>query len=155
MKVPITDRESGFTFAEVIVVLVVGAVLVSISIGGFGDVTSRFSVRGARQDFAALVARARVHAIERSVMTRVRIDEAADSVWIETAADRVAVLDLRESRGVDVETSQYGIVTLCMSPRGFADVTCNSFGSYTVALEFSQGGESANLMILPLGQLQW
>lgn len=140
---------------EMIVVIAVGALLMSMALRGFGDVTSSMAVQNARRNFSALQARARANAIERGDLTRLHVDPDGDSVWIEAGAGRIEVLDFGEDRDVDIRSSASGITTLCMSPRGFGEIRCNSFEDGTVDLEFVQGGESVGLTILPLGQLEW
>lgn len=144
----------GFTLIEVAVVLTIGGILLSMAMTGFGDVTNRMSVRSAVESFAAIQARARAHAIERGEMARLRIDPAGDSVWITTDAGRVDFLNFRESRDVDLQSETAGVITLCMNPRGYAEIECNSFKS-EIALDFARSGESQRLLILPMGQLEW
>lgn len=148
-------RRSGFTFVEIIVVVVVGTILVSMALRGFGTTTSRIAAESARQDFAALQARARAHAIERGETVRFRADPAGDSAWIEASAGRIDFVDFDQTRDVGLTADVSGVVTLCMNPRGFAETTCNSFGSGTVTFEFMQGAQRAELTMLPLGQLRW
>lgn len=140
---------------EVIVVVALGAILISMALRGFGDTTSRMTVRNARQSFAALQARARAYAIERGELTRFRVDPAGDSAWVEASGGRIEVLEFAEDRNVDVTSGVSGIITLCMNPRGFGETSCNSFGNGTVDFAFVQGSETAELTILPLGQLEW
>lgn len=140
---------------EMIVVLAVGGILLSMAIGGFGDATSGFAVRSARQSYAALQARTRAHALERGRITRFHTDPAGDSVWIEASSGTVERVDFGESRDIDVRSGTSGVITLCMNPRGFGETSCNSFGSGSVDVSFVRGSESASVTILPLGQLEW
>lgn len=140
---------------EMIVVVAVGAILVSMALRGFGDTTSRLAVQNARQSFAALQARARAYAVERGDLARFHTDPAGDSAWIESGGDRIDIVRFGENRNVDIQSSTTGVITLCMNPRGFGETYCNSFGSGTVDLSFVQGAETVSLTILPLGQLEW
>lgn len=140
---------------EMIITITVGVILLSIAIRGFGGTMSRLAVDNARQSFAALQARTRSYAVERAEITRLNVDPAGDTAWIQASGGRVDFVDFMEDRGVDVQSSTSGVITLCMNPRGFAETDCNSFGATTVDLVFGQGGESASLTILPLGQLSW
>lgn len=147
--------ERGFTFVEIIVVIAIGAILVSMAVRGFGDASSGMTVRGARESFAGLQARTRAIAIERGELTRLRIDTSNDRVWIEAAdGSRIDGIDLQQTRGVDVQSTAASPITLCMNPRGFADTTCNSFTG-AVDVEFVQGQRRVEVTILPLGQLDW
>ncbi|MFP3948616.1 MAG: Tfp pilus assembly protein FimT/FimU [Longimicrobiales bacterium] len=151
-----TRTMRGFTMVEMIITIAVGAILLSIALRGLGGTMSSLAVDNARQSFASLQAQARTYAIERGELTRLGVDPAGDTAWVQAAGGtRVSFLDFMEERGVDVQTSTAGIITLCMNPRGFADVDCNSFGANTVDVEFRQGGQSSTITILPLGQLSW
>lgn len=145
----------GFTMVEIVVTVLVATILLTIAVRGFGDTMSGMAVDGARQSFASLQSRARSVAIERGDITRLNTDPAGDSVWITVGGSRVDFLNFMEDRGVDIQSGTAGVISLCMSPRGFAEVDCNSFTDNTVTLDFVQGGESASLTILPLGQLSW
>ena len=141
---------------EMIIAISVGAILLTIALRGLGGTMSGLAVDNARQSFASLQAQARTYAIERGDRTILGVDPAGDTAWVETAGGtRVSFLDFMEERGVDVETSTSGIVTLCMDPRGFANVDCNSFGGSTVDVQFIQGAQSSTITILALGQLSW
>lgn len=140
---------------EIVVTLMVAVILLTIAVRSFGDTLSGMAVDGARQSFAAMQARARTLAVERGELTRLDTDPAGDSAWITVSSTRVDFLDFMEERGVDIQSGTSGVITLCMSPRGFAEFDCNSFGDNTVTLDFVQGGESASVTILPLGQLSW
>lgn len=141
---------------EMTITVVVGAILLSIGIRGLGETMSSLAVDNARQSFASLQARTRTYAIERGELTRLRVDPSGDTAWVQNAGGgRVDFLDFMEERGVDVQSSTAGIITLCMSPRGFAETDCNSFGASTVDLDFVQGAQSSTITILPLGQLSW
>ena len=140
---------------EVIVVISVGAILLSMALRGFGEASSRMAVENARRNFSALQARARAYAIERGETTELNVDPAEDVAWVEASAGRIEVVDYDETRNVDVQSETSGVIRLCLSPRGFAETTCNSFGSGTVSLSFVQGAQVAELTILPLGQIEW
>lgn len=145
--------QAGFTMVEIIVVVIVGGILVSMAMRGFGATTSRIAAESARQDFSALQARTRAYAIERGETARLRTDPAGDSAWVEASAGQIDFIDF-DDRDIEVDSDETGIITLCMNPRGFADTTCNSF-SGSVTLRFTQGAQTAELTMLPLGQLRW
>lgn len=141
---------------EVVAVIAIGAILVSIALRGFGDATSRFATRNARQSLAAMQARTRAYAIERGDLTSLNIDPSQDRAWIESSGgDLVESVEFDDERNVDIRSETAGTITLCMNPRGFGETSCNSFENGTVTLSFVQGGQSSSLTILPLGQLNW
>lgn len=150
------ERSQGFTFVEVVVVIAIGAILVSMAVRGFGDAASGMSVRGARESFASLQARARASAIERGEQVLLRVDLADDRVWIEgDDGSTITALDFGDDRDVEIHSSASSPITVCMNPRGFADTSCNSFGSSSVDLAFVQGPQRSEATILPLGQVEW
>ncbi|MBI4541240.1 MAG: prepilin-type N-terminal cleavage/methylation domain-containing protein [Gemmatimonadetes bacterium] len=144
-------RTDGFTLLELTIVIMVGAILATIAMNGYALVQSRLAVGGARDTFASLHSRARAYAVERGVLTRFNVDASGDSVWITSGGTRVDGLNFRSSMGVDIQSGTSSL-TLCMTPRGFADTGCNTFGS-TVDFTFAQGAESTTLSLRTLGQL--
>ncbi len=152
-RLPRVRRTNGFTILELVIVIAVGAILASIAMNGFSQVQSRLAVGQARSTFASLHARARAHAVERGVVARFFVDAAGDSVWITASGSWVDGLDFRDQLGIDIQSSTSSL-TLCMTPRGFADTGCNSFNS-SVTYTFAQGAESTSLILRTLGQLEY
>jgi len=140
---------------EVILVVAIAAILTSVALRGFGVVVSRVAANDARRSFAAMQARARAKALEMGAGSRLSIDPAGDSAWIAGPSGTIDRLGFATNRDVDVQSTETGIITLCLNPRGFGDIRCNSFAANTVDLDFVQGGQSASLRILPLGTLRW
>lgn len=142
----------GFTLVEVVIALLIGSILTSIALSGFGNARSRFAATGARNTFHALHARARAQAIEMGAPVRLMVYPPGDSVvLLDTADVRLTGVDFEEEFHVDLRSSAPSL-RLCLTPRGYADTACNSFNT-AARLEFWQGGDSATLQILPLGQL--
>ena len=146
-------RRNGFTLIEVLIALLVGVTLTSIAIRSVGAVESRASVRQARSVFASLHARARAQAIETGEMTRLWVDTNQDSVWIMRGAAQLETVRFGEDFGVDIQGGASQL-RLCMSPRGFAEVDCNSFKN-TQTLTFAARDETASVEIRTLGQLMY
>jgi prepilin-type N-terminal cleavage/methylation domain-containing protein len=146
-------RRKGFTLIEVIIVLVIGAILMSMAIKGFGSTASLTSARQARNVFNGMVARARAQAIESGRSTVLIADALGDSVLIMANGRIVENVRFGEEMGIDIQASQ-DMTRLCMNPRGYADQDCNSFNT-TVKMSFVQGNQSKSLEILPLGQIRW
>lgn len=142
----------GFTIIEMVIVIMVGGILLSITVAGFGAVESRTAARQARNVFAGLHARARAHAIEFGTTTRLEMDMGGDSVWIVRNGTTIETIRFADQFGVDL-TSGANRHTLCMSPRGYADTDCNSFTT-SATVTFERAAESMAATILPLGQLQ-
>ena len=144
------DRIRGFTLLEVVIALVIGSILTSIAMSGFGNARGPYAVRGARNTFAALHARTRAQAIEAGARVLLFVDVAGDSAFI-WGGQNLETVKFGEELNVDLRSS-LGNLRICMNARGFADPDCNSFSS-TARLQFSHNADTASVEILPLGQL--
>ena len=142
-------RARGFTLIEVLITILIGVVLTSLAVKGFGQTQSVLAVRQARNVFNGMVARARAQAIESGMRTVLVADAQSDSVTIVG----VETVNFGGDMGIDIQSSNT-FTRICMSPRGYADPSCNSFSS-TVQMTFVQGGRSETIEILPLGQIRW
>jgi prepilin-type N-terminal cleavage/methylation domain-containing protein len=143
-------KRSGFTIIELLVVLVVGVILLSIVVDGMDGYQTKSAIRQARNVFLSMHARTRAQAVEFGQITQLNVDSDGDSVWISRNDTTLAVVQFRTDMGVDIYGD--GVATLCMTPRGFADSSCNSFGESTMNVRFIQGGRASDVSILPLGQ---
>lgn len=141
----------GFTLIEIVIALLIGGILTSIAMSQYGNAQARFAVRGARNTFVSTVARVRAGAIEFGTTHQLIVDLAADSVAVvrnDTVLDAVNYLS---QFNVDLRSSNTRLV-LCMTPRGYADDSCNSFTTkQTVTFWFN--ADSTAVTILPLGQV--
>jgi prepilin-type N-terminal cleavage/methylation domain-containing protein len=142
----------GFTLVEMVVVILVASVILTTTVRSFGDVGDRRAVTAAQATFEGMHARARAQAIEKGTIVELRVDGAADQVFLETASEQLEMIDFNEAYGIDLWGYPTDEVTLCMSPRGFAETTCNSFPSLGAAF-FVAGDEIVWAAFLPLGQL--
>jgi prepilin-type N-terminal cleavage/methylation domain-containing protein len=146
------NRRSGFSIIELVVVLMVGSVLTSIAITEFNGVSGRFAVKGARQTLMSMHARARMQAVELGQTVKLNIDPVGDSIWLSRGAVVLDVVDFGREFNVDVQTSSYAEIKVCMNPRGFADTGCNNFSS-PVTITFVLTSDTTSVLILPLGQM--
>jgi len=140
----------GFTLIEIVIALLIGSILTSIALTSYGSARGRFAVRGAVNTFSAVHARARAAAIERGTTTRLRIFPDGDSVTVVRGVTTVESINFRATQRVDIRAASN--ITLCMTPRGFANDVCNSFSS-PVTVTFASGADASSVQILPLGQL--
>ena len=146
-------RRRGFTIIELMVVIVLGAALMSVAIKAFGTTANHTSARQARNVFNGMAARARSHAIESGRTTVLIADARGDSVLILANGQIVENIRFGEEMDVNIEAED-DVTLLCMNPRGYADQDCTSFDR-TVKVSFVQGNEAMSLEILPLGQIRW
>jgi prepilin-type N-terminal cleavage/methylation domain-containing protein len=140
----------GFTVVEMLVVVTVGAILLMIGMNSISGFQGRTAVRQARNAFLSLHARARAQAVEFGQNTLLNVDSGGDSAWISRNDTTLTSVRFREELGVDIDGS--GVYTLCMTSRGYADPTCNSFGEGTLTVRFIQASDSLTISVLPLGQ---
>ena len=137
---------------ELVVVLLVGSVLTSIAIRSFNGISGRFAVKGARQTFLSMHARARAHAVEYGQNVRLNLDPGGDSVWLSRRGEVLEVVDFAKEFNVDVRTSTNSNLRVCMNARGFADTGCNNFVS-PVTVTFLLATDTVWVRVLTLGQM--
>ncbi len=137
---------------ELVVVLLVGSVLTSIVIRSFNGISGRFAVKGARQTFMSMHARARAHAVEYGQTVRLNLDPGGDSVWLSRRGEVLAVVNFAKEFSVDVRTSTNSNLRVCMNARGFADTGCNNFVS-PVTVTFLLATDTVWVRVLTLGQM--
>ncbi len=141
----------GFTVLELVIALVIGSILTTIALTSYKNVQGRYAVHGARDMFSSLVARARAQAIQGGSTVKVVVDVEGDSasLW-QNGANLNETVHFSDNH-VDLKSSVDNF-DLCMSSRGYADTSCNTFTN-AVTLSFWQNADSATVQILPLGQL--
>jgi Tfp pilus assembly protein FimT len=144
---------SGFTVLELIIVLVLGVIMTSMAIKGFGMVANQASVREARGMFQSMLARTRAQAIESGWTTMLIADAQGDSVMVLANGQIVENVRFGEELGIDIQTTAR-LTRICMNPRGFANPDCNSFSS-PIKMAFVRGPKAQSIEILPLGQIRW
>ena len=143
----------GFSLVELVVVIIIGTIMTSIVIRGFGSARAGNSVRAAEQNFRALHARARAYAIERGEETQLIVDPNTEEVLVlDAAGDTVDMMDFFETLGVDLG-SPSGTLRLTFTPRGYADLDKNNFSSLA-EITFGQEAEVRSVAMLPIGQLR-
>ncbi len=145
----------GITLIELVVALVVGGILMGIAVNSFGGVQARNSVRSAEAAFRSLHGQARAFAVERGERVVFVVDSGQNQVslvaWRDGAPDTLRSRNFVSEFNTQIE-SQPSLVELCMSPRGFGEVACNSFTSPARVI-FTRAGEERALRLLPLGQV--
>lgn len=150
-------RRAGLTLVELLLVIAVAGILSTIAVTRVRDHVARQGARNARDEFVYMAARARAAAIERSRNVRLEADPATSRVRIVTGrAGEGDTLEIRRY-GMDfnttVTTSDGQELTICYSPRGYADISCTSLQSGEISVGFTRGGETASALVRPMGQV--
>ena len=145
-------KRRGFTIVELVIVILVGIVLTSIASNALSSAKGRMAAREARNTFASLHARNRASAIEFGQTSRLWVDFDGDSIWVQRGSTLVEKVYFDGDLGVDIRGT--GTLRLCMNPRGFADLACNSFSS-SQNVVFAAGSDTTGLQIRTLGQLYY
>ena len=143
-------RRGGFTMMEVLIGGMVSAMLMSLGARQYSKAANQRAVANARDAVVLASARARSEAMRSGALVRLQVAPDSNVVLIRNAADSVL-------RRVDV--SEDGVrmlgtaVSICYAARGYALPGCTS-SSATVDVSFVRGGDTAAVVILPLGQVQ-
>ena len=144
----------GFTLLELVIVLLIGGVLTSVAILGLSGVFDRIAVRSAQSEFLSMHARTRALAVERgNAMQLIANDDPGVVAIREGCAGTGGVLEARNfetAHRVALETAPTPL-SVCMTPRGFADPNQNSFGQEG-RVDFVRGEILRSVVLFPLGQ---
>jgi prepilin-type N-terminal cleavage/methylation domain-containing protein len=147
--------QRGFTLLEVVIVMSIGALLVAITMNTFPGMQARLGVRSAQTNFLSLHAQTRAVAVERGRAVQLIADPETHTVSIRVGCagngELLESRDFQESYGTTIGTGGAGTVSLCMTPRGYADPNGNSF-ALQARISFQRGGETSVVGLLPLGQ---
>lgn len=139
----------GFTLLELLIVIVVGGILTSITFVSFSRVHGQLGSSAAATNFLSLHSQARAVAVERGGLATFILDQNAATVRIEFDGAVINQLDL--GREFDVTVDAGGNLTQCFTPRGIADLGCTTF-ERPVTVSFTRGNRTAQVELLPLGQ---
>ncbi len=143
-------RKGGFSLIELLFVIMIGGVLLAITAPQIGRLQARGAAINARDGFIWLASRGRAAAIQEGQVVTVTLDPSARRATARTAAgDTIDRLDFRGDYGASVTTSTGAAVSICYTPRGFADCPASD-----VDATFRTGADSASLRVRPLGQVE-
>ena len=146
-----TDRPNGFTLTELLIVIVISLALTSIAVTAAQPAQNRYAVRGARDGFVAMHARARAQAVEAGKTTTLTLDFASDRATITRGYTTLETVEFGEGLNVDIQGGGT-TMTICMNSRGFGETSCNSFSTGT-DITFVQGSSTERVRVYPLGQV--
>ena len=147
-------QSQGFSLIELIIVLVIGSVLLSVTVGKISGTRDVLSAVAGRQAYLALHARTRAQAIEFGSTAQLMLDVQGDSAWIVQGGNTLETYRFAPD-GVDVQSSSSDpVVRMCMIARGYSEPRCNSFGE-SVTLLFVTAQSSQSIVLLPMGQVTW
>jgi prepilin-type N-terminal cleavage/methylation domain-containing protein len=162
MRMKTESLRKGYTLIELLIVMVIGAALLTMAIPSFTRVSAGQNARNARDAVVWMSARARSRAIERGQVTKLEIDPAAERAWIvfrrqtgtAVASDTLEKINFSAERSVLI-SGPTSTVTLCYNTRGYA-FPCGAGSPTSAAVDviFSHAGKTATARVKPLGQVE-
>jgi prepilin-type N-terminal cleavage/methylation domain-containing protein len=151
----------GYTLVELLLVIIIGAVLLSMAIPAYNGLTTGQNARNARDAVVWMGARARARAIERGQVHLLEIDPANERAWIvrrntgaALATDTLEKIDFSAEQDVTITTSTGNKITLCYNARGYAFTCTGTSPASNVTATFTQAGRNAVAQLRPLGQIE-
>ncbi|MGH7475365.1 MAG: pilus assembly FimT family protein [Longimicrobiales bacterium] len=146
------SRQAGFTMIELLVVVFIGAVLMSIALPQFGAVQARRAAANARDAYIWLANRGRANAIERGEQILVSVDPtSARAVMLLPNGDTLELVDFIARYDARVVTSNGGVFDICYLPRGYALSTCSDAPG---TVSFWVAGDTAAADVQALGHAE-
>lgn len=135
---------TGFSLAELLIVLAVSAVIAGISAPALIGMRDRITVRLAAVDAARALADARTVALTASRRTAVRIDQLANTLTVVSGPDTIRTLRLDEY-GVQLRTTRDSIA---FGPTGIG------WGAATATITLTRGTATTALAVSRLGRIR-
>lgn len=143
-------HRQGMTMIELLFVLILVGVILAVATRETGRLTDQRAATNARDAVVTTALVARSNAMERGrpVYLWVR----PDSGWVRVGVDTDTLY--QEVRMSDYSVTMLGNeLDLCYTPRGYAAAGCSTVSS-PVRLGFRRGGQTEQLMVMPLGQMR-
>ena len=161
MRKRIGSARGGYTLVELLMVIIIGAVLLSMAIPSFTRITAGQNARNARDAVVWMGARARSRAIERGEVVLLEIQPSSERAWIvrrntgtALASDTLEKTNFGTEQQVTLSTTSNNKITLCFSPRGYAFTCATGSPGTNVNVTFSHAGKTAIARVKPLGQIE-
>lgn len=140
----------GFTFVEMVFVLLLSALVIGIGARGYSAVMNRMAVANARDALITTVYRARSEAMRTGRVVRVTVLPDSGAARATTNAGTV----LHSMSASDYSASMIGAqLSVCYTSRGYALPGCTNFNGQR-AIAFIRGTDTAAVAISPLGQIR-
>lgn len=151
--------QGGYTIVELLLVIVIGAILATMTVPSFTRLASGQNARNARDAVVWMAARARSRAIERGEVVKLEIHVGNERAWIvrrnagtALASDTLEKIDFAVEQNVQINAPAR--IALCYNPRGYA-FSCSAYSpAATVDVTFMHAGKSAVARVRPLGQIE-
>lgn len=150
-------RRSGFTVMEMLIVMLVVALMAGVAVPTIISTQRRMGMKNAANGVLFLGSRARSHAANRGAIALLEIDPATDQGWIRFGGDTLtgSFVDFEEEFAVDLDVVDGGgKLTICYSPRGYAQPGCADVPRLPVYVTFTRGGRRDSVQIKALGQVE-
>lgn len=161
------SERRGFSLLELLMIVLISALMVGIFVPVAGSVQKRMSLTNAKNTMVFLAARARSHAANRGAIAILDIDPANNRAWIRLRGDTLAdsFVDFERDHEADLlltdpysgapaEVGESGVLSICYSPRGYAQQGCIDVPRLPLRLRFTRGGKSDSVEIRALGQIE-
>lgn len=154
-RTDLIGARAGFSLIELLLVLVIGAILMTFAIPGFTKMSASRNAQNARDNLVWMAARARAKAIEHGRVYQLTIDPAAERARIiqrgaATAMDSVTFSsEFKTTLSTDANTT----IVLCYSPRGYA-FPCTGSPTTNVDVTFTHFDKTAVARVKLLGQIE-
>lgn len=157
----IATPRAGFTLVELLIVMTIGAALMSIAIPSFTRLTTARGAQNARDAVVWMGSRARSRAIERGQAQLLEIDPATDRVWIvrrntgaALASDTLETVNFPGVHNATISTAANTRITVCYSPRGYAFSCSANSPAANVDVTFTTADKTAVARVKVLGQIE-
>jgi prepilin-type N-terminal cleavage/methylation domain-containing protein len=155
------SARAGFTLVELLIVIVIGAALMSYAIPSFTRMSSSRNAQNARDALVWMGSRARSRAIERGEAQLLEINPATERAWIvrrntgvALASDTLEKVDFSSTHKTLISTAANTVITVCYSPRGYAFSCSANSPAANVDVTFTHAGKTAIARVKPLGQME-
>jgi Tfp pilus assembly protein FimT len=135
----------GFTLVELVLVVTILGLVSIIGVRELGHHLDRMAVRGAVQETAAVVARARDEALAQRALVSLRIDTGLATLTVRARGERLALFALGKAHGVSLSTSRDSIT---FDARGLG------YGAANFTLVARRGSAADTLVVSRLGRVR-